>query len=79
MLGEPYNVTIDGQDPWSSVIIPINATHTSLYLTYNGRGKYTVEIAGSTAIHEFTLPIAILSCGIIALAVTGLRKKRLFT
>ena len=79
MLGEPYNVTIDGQDPWSSVIIPINATHTSLYLTYNGTGKYTVEIAGSTAIHEFTLPIAILSCGIIALAVTGLRKKRLFT
>jgi len=79
MLGGPYNVTVDGQDPWSSVITPINATHTSLYLTYNGTGKYTVEITGSTVIPEFTLPIAILSCGIIALAVIGLRKKRLFT
>jgi hypothetical protein len=79
MLGGPYNVTVDGQPPWSSAITPINGTHTSLYFIYNGTGKYTVEITGSTAIPEFTLPIAILSCGIITLAIIGLRKRRLFT
>lgn len=79
MLGGLYNVTVDGQAPWSSEIAPINATHTSLYFTYNGTGKYTVEITGSTAIPEFTLPITILSCGIITLVIIGLRKRRLFT
>lgn len=79
MLGGLYNVTVDGQPPWSSTIAPINSTHTSLYFTYNGTGKYTVEITGSTAIPEFTLPITILTCGIITLAIIGLRKRRLFT
>lgn len=79
MLGGPYNVTVDGQAPWSSATTPINATHTSLYFTYNGTGKYTVEITGSTVIPEFTLPIIILSCGIVTLAIIGLRKRRLFT
>ncbi len=79
MLGGLYNVTVDGQPPWSSTIAPINSTHTSLYFTYNGTGKYTVEITGSTAIPEFTLLTTILSCGIITLTAISLRKRRLFT
>ncbi len=79
MLGGPYDVTVDGQAPWSSVTTPINGTHTSLYFTYNGTGKYTVEIMGATAIPEFTLPVTILLCGILTLTAIGLRKRRLFT
>ena len=77
MLGGPYNLTVGGQPPWSSATTAINGTHTSLYFTYNGTGKYTVEIMGATAaIPEFTLPITILLCGIITLTAIGLRKRR---
>ena len=77
MLGGPYNLTVGGQSPWSSATTAINGTHTSLYFTYNGTGKYTVEITGATAaIPEFTLPITILLCGIITLTAIGLRKRR---
>jgi outer membrane protein assembly factor BamB len=79
MLGGPYDITVGGQPPWSSATTPINGTHTSLYLTYNGTGKYTVEITGSTVIPEFTLLTTILSCGIITLTAISLRKRRLFT
>jgi len=79
MLGGPYSVTVDGQSPWSSATTPVNATHTSVYFTYNGTGKYTVQVIGSTVIPEFTLPITIVLCGIITVAIIGFRKRRLFT
>ena len=79
MLGGPYNVTVDGQPPWSYETVPINGTHTSLYFTYNGTGKYAVAITGTTAIPEFALPLTIFLCGILTLTAIGMKKRRQFT
>ena len=54
------------------------ATHTTLYFTYNGTGKYMAQIIGATAIPEFTVPITILLCGILTLTVISLKKRRIF-
>ena len=76
MLGGPYNVAINGQPPWTYAATPINATYTALYFTYNGTGKYPVEITGTTAIPELTLPMVIMPCGALALSIAVLRKRR---
>jgi outer membrane protein assembly factor BamB len=49
MLGGPYTVTVGGIVPWSTSTTIINATHTAIYFTYNGTGKYTAQITGTTA------------------------------
>ena len=76
MLGGPYSVTVGGQVPWSSSTTALNATHAAIYFTYNGTGKYTAQIIGVTAIPEFSGYLMILMSGILALAVTSLKKRR---
>jgi outer membrane protein assembly factor BamB len=49
MLGGPYTVTIGGLAPWSSSTTALNLTHTAIYFTYNGTGKYTAQITGTTS------------------------------
>ena len=78
MLGGPYTLTVGGKPPWSSSTTIVNGTHTALYFTYNGTGKYTVQIIGATAIPEFTVPITILLCGILTLTMVSLKKRRIF-
>lgn len=78
MLGGPYTLTVGGQSPLSSSTTVINATHTALYFTYNGTGKYTAQIIGATAIPEFTLPVTILMCGILTLTFISLKRRRIF-
>lgn len=74
MLGGPYTLTVGGQPPWSSVTTALNSTHTNLYFTYNGTGKYTARITGTTAIPEFSAPMMILLSGILTLTVAVLKK-----
>ena len=76
MLGGPYMLTVDGKSPWSSSTNILNATHTALYFTYNGTGKYTAQIIGATVIPEFSGYLMILMSGILALAVISLKKRR---
>jgi len=77
LIGGPYVLKVGGQAPWSSSTTAVNATHSALYLTYNGTGKYVVEITGATAVPEFLAPIAILVWGILTLTVVTMRKRRL--
>ena len=77
LIGGPYVLRVGGQAPWSSSTKAVNATHSALYLTYNGTGKYVVQITGATAVPEFLAPIAILVWGILTLTVVSLRKRRL--
>jgi outer membrane protein assembly factor BamB len=49
MLGGPYTVTVGGLVPWSYSATTLNTTHTAIYFTYNGTGKYTAQIVGTTA------------------------------
>jgi outer membrane protein assembly factor BamB len=74
MLNGPYTITVGGQPPWSSATTTLNSTHTALYFTYNGTGKYTTQITGTTAIPEFSAPIMILLLGILTLTVAVLKK-----
>ena len=76
MLGGPFILTIGGQPPLSSSITAINGTHTALFFTYNGTGKYTAQIIGATVIPEFSGYLMILMSGILALAVISLKKRR---
>ena len=77
MLSGPYNVTVGGQPAWNYLATPINGSYTSLYFTYNGTGKYKVEIKGTTTtVPELTMPMTILLCGILTLAIISLRKRR---
>lgn len=69
MLGGPYIVTVDGNSPWSSETTVVNGTHTALYFTYNGTGKYTAQIVGTTAIPEFTFLMMIALYGLLTIAV----------
>jgi outer membrane protein assembly factor BamB len=69
-----YNLNVGGQPPWSSATTALNSTHTALYFTYNGTGKYTARITGTTAIPEFSAPIMILLSGILTLTVAVLKK-----
>jgi hypothetical protein len=78
MLGGPYVLTIDGRPPWSSSTTAINGTHTALCFTYNGTGKYTAQIIGTTAVPEFTVPAAILTFGILTLTIVSLKRRRIF-
>jgi outer membrane protein assembly factor BamB len=77
LIGGPYVLKVGGQSPWSSSVTAINATHSALYLTYNGTGKYVAQITGATAVPEFLAPIAILVWGILTLTVVSMRKRRL--
>ncbi|MCJ7770530.1 PQQ-binding-like beta-propeller repeat protein, partial [Candidatus Bathyarchaeota archaeon] len=79
MLGGPYMLTVDGKTPWSVSTTVLNLTHTALYFTYNGTGKYTAQIIGVTAVPEFSFPITILLCGILTLMIFSLKKRRVFT
>ena len=74
LLGGPYALTVGGQPPWNSANTALNSTHTALYFTYNGTGKYTAQITGTTAIPEFSAPIMILLFGILTLTVALLKK-----
>jgi outer membrane protein assembly factor BamB len=77
LIGGPYVLKVGGQAPWSSSTTAVNATYSALYLTYNGTGKYVVQITGATAVPEFLAPIAILVWGILTLTVVSIRKRRL--
>jgi outer membrane protein assembly factor BamB len=57
MLGGPYSVTVGGQVPWSSSTTTLNASHTAIYFTYNGTGKYTAQIIGTTAYSALVAPV----------------------
>jgi outer membrane protein assembly factor BamB len=57
MLGGPYTVTIGGQAPWSYSTTTLNATHAALYFTYDGTGKYTIQITGTTAYSTLAAPV----------------------
>jgi hypothetical protein len=59
MLGGPYVLMIGGEPPLSSTANVVNLTHTSLYFTHNGTGKYLVQITGATAVPEFSLRISL--------------------
>ncbi|MCJ7633358.1 PQQ-binding-like beta-propeller repeat protein, partial [Candidatus Bathyarchaeota archaeon] len=76
LIGGPYVLTVGGQAPWTSSTTAVNATHSALYLTYNGTGKYVAQITGATAVPEFSLPIVIMVWGILTLTVVRMRKRR---
>jgi outer membrane protein assembly factor BamB len=75
MLGGPFNVTVDGEQPVYIEEPTSNGTHTSLYFTYNGTIPHTVEITGTTVIPEFPT-IAILPMLITTLFMTIVQLKR---
>jgi outer membrane protein assembly factor BamB len=47
MLGEPFNVTVGGEQPFYVAEPTGNGTHTWLYFTYNHTTSQTVEITGT--------------------------------
>jgi parallel beta-helix repeat protein len=75
LLGGSYSVSVNG-----SAVSPTevsNATHSSLYFTYN-HSTVTVSIIGTTVIPEFTSPI-ILSLLIVTLITVAITKRKFFT
>jgi outer membrane protein assembly factor BamB len=75
MLSGPFNVTVDGEQPFYLAPTTSNGTHTSLYFTYNGTIPHTVEITGTNVIPEFPT-IAILPMLIATLSITLVQLKR---
>jgi hypothetical protein len=65
MLRGPYVLTVEGEPPLSPTTTLLNSTHTSLYFTYNGTGKYVVQIVGATTLPEFSLRISLGSSATI--------------
>jgi outer membrane protein assembly factor BamB len=77
MLDGDLSVTIDGGQPLYSAEAVVNSTHTSLYFTYNNTTPHMVEIAGTTYISEFPLPITIASLIVSVLFIALSRSKRI--
>jgi outer membrane protein assembly factor BamB len=75
MVSGPFNVTVDGEQPFYIAGPASNGTHTSLYFTYNGTIPHTVEITGTNYIPEFPT-ITILPMLITTLLATLVQIKR---